>query len=538
MTAERRQFGWFARVRSAVVEWPLHVLLISIYPAVWLLSTNIGAVDVQEAFLPIALSALGAVVLYALLRLARLPRRRAALVVSITAVAVLMFGHAANVVGEAVARTVLLGIWLAAAAAAVVLAWRVRSDLRSVTGFLNVASAALVAVAATSIGASLFSQAEAVQETPPLGERVQPSAGSTAEPKRDIYYLMVEDYGSPRVMSQYLGLSDDGLFDWLEDAGFAVLRDTRANYGRTAHSIASSMNMIYLDEVAAAIGPESDSYAPLRDMAAESEVAAFLQRQGYTYVHLGSQWWLTAVSEMADVNPRFAHSSDFTASFIEATIIPSVTNLFGVSQATFDNRRRVYDAAIWGLETFREVRQIPGPKFVFFHLFLPHHPWVARADGSFATAADDSARTLRERMQDQWSFVSLAMRDLIDELLASAGEPEPIIVFTTDEGPTPRRVPNVYGDTDWSRASDAELDQKLGIFAAYYLPEVETSCLYPTMSSVNTFRLVFNLYFDTGLPLLPDRNYIHQDRKHLYALTDITDRLAPSSAGRQTESTC
>lgn len=57
------------------------------------------------------------------------------------------------------------------------------------------------------------------------------------------------------------------------------------------------------------------------------------------------------------------------------------------------------------------------------------------------------------------------------------------------------------------------------------MPGVDSSSLYPTMSSVNAFRFVFDRYFDAGLPLLPDKSWIHQDKHHPYVLTDITERL-------------
>jgi hypothetical protein len=58
------------------------------------------------------------------------------------------------------------------------------------------------------------------------------------------------------------------------------------------------------------------------------------------------------------------------------------------------------------------------------------------------------------------------------------------------------------------------------------------------MSSVNAFRLVFNLYFDAGLPLLPDRSFLHTRVGRPYDLTEVTDRLPDSGAGSETETTC
>ena len=52
---------------------------------------------------------------------------------------------------------------------------------------------------------------------------------------------------------------------------------------------------------------------------------------------------------------------------------------------------------------------------------------------------------------------------------------------------------------------------------------------YPTISSVNTFRLVFDDYFDANLPLLPDRSFTSRSKHRLYDMTEITDQL-PSLA--------
>jgi hypothetical protein len=63
-----------------------------------------------------------------------------------------------------------------------------------------------------------------------------------------------------------------------------------------------------------------------------------------------------------------------------------------------------------------------------------------------------------------------------------------------------------------------------------YLPGGEPLDLSPTLSSVNTFRLVFDRYFDTDLPLLPDRSFTSAGKFRPYDMTEITDRL-PSLGG-------
>jgi hypothetical protein len=43
---------------------------------------------------------------------------------------------------------------------------------------------------------------------------------------------------------------------------------------------------------------------------------------------------------------------------------------------------------------------------------------------------------------------------------------------------------------------------------AYYLPNNGSARLYPSISPVNSFRLIFDEYFGANYPLLPDKTYI------------------------------
>ena len=49
--------------------------------------------------------------------------------------------------------------------------------------------------------------------------------------------------------------------------------------------------------------------------------------------------------------------------------------------------------------------------------------------------------------------------------------------------------------------------------------------LYPTITAVSTFRLIFNTYFNTGLKMLPDTSYAFEDDRHIYRFYDVTDQV-------------
>jgi hypothetical protein len=65
--------------------------------------------------------------------------------------------------------------------------------------------------------------------------------------------------------------------------------------------------------------------------------------------------------------------------------------------------------------------------------------------------------------------------------------------------------------------------ERTSILNAYYLPNGGSQDLYPTISPVNSFRIVLNTYFGTNLELLPSETYFTSHRPG-GAFIDITER--------------
>jgi len=127
---------------------------------------------------------------------------------------------------------------------------------------------------------------------------------------------------------------------------------------------------------------------------------------------------------------------------------------------------------------------------------------------------------------EQLIFINKKLKWLIDKLLSKSKIP-PIIILQADEGPFPLKYDFEIEENnfDWRKATDEELKEKMRILNAYYLPNVNKDILYPTITPVNTFRLIFNLYFKEKLELLPDESYAFVDGKHIYQFFNVTKRL-------------
>jgi hypothetical protein len=55
---------------------------------------------------------------------------------------------------------------------------------------------------------------------------------------------------------------------------------------------------------------------------------------------------------------------------------------------------------------------------------------------------------------------------------------------------------------------DDDIRASFSIMNAYRLPDGGDSLLYPSISPVNTFRMIFNYYLGADFDLLEDRNYV------------------------------
>ena len=500
---------------------PFYPLLLAAFPILYLLAVNIGQVEPVEAVIPTIVAVVGTAALLAAVRAVLRDVHRAAAITAIFVLGFFLFGHVTLLAQRAgITETKTLVAWIAVGLLSVVLLVRTRRDLTQITRLANVVTVALVVIQVASI---VGFEVEASDSTGLAGPQ---ETSLTAESgRRDIYYILVEDYGSPRVLREYMGITDDGLMDWFRSWGFEVLDDTRSNYVRTPVSIASSLDMRYVDDLAAAQGANERAYAPINEMIRNASVGKLLQEQGYRYVHIGSAYNPTSVSDIADQNPRFGGPSDFLTALYDTTIAPAIITRLGLESGR-GGRLRLYDATVWQLDMFAKVARQESPKFVFLHVMIPHPPYIFDADGSFVTAAEDAKRSDKERYAAQWAYTGGLLRQTLEPLVQLPEAERPIIVVSTDEGPAAGKIPMRENEVAWADATDDELDLHFSIFAAYLLPGMSNSGLYPTMTPVNSFRQIFNLYFDAGLPLLLDRSYVQRDNHNPYDVIDVTDRLA------------
>ena len=330
-------------------RWPLHPLLFAIYPVLALYSANLGEASPDDLVVPLVGVVVGTLVLYALGRLVLRSSERAALATTLLLVVFFAYGRVLQAVdGSPIGGGRLLLVAAVVLVVGLALIVLIPRDPARVNRALGIAGALLVVVAIGSI--AVYELPRALRPAA-VADAAPPVAATTAT-TRDIYYIVVEDLGSPKTLTDHFGLTDTHAFDWLDELGFKVADRSATNYGKTVHMLASTLNMEYLDELARTAGAASGDQHPLVRLIDDNKVARFLKSQGYRYVHIGSWWDPTEKSSIADANYGISAPSDFTSALIDTTILPEVIGRlprFGIRVGLeLSGDEGQYDGAIFG----------------------------------------------------------------------------------------------------------------------------------------------------------------------------------------------
>jgi hypothetical protein len=234
-------------------------------------------------------------------------------------------------------------------------------------------------------------------------------------------------------------------------------------------------------------------------------------------VHAGSWYTPTASSPLADVEIRHGALSEFATALVETTALLPVGSRIGLTAKYLDFRRREYDRVLFQFRELARVPRLKGPKFVFAHIINPHDPYVFDRQGHYVPREKEAGRKNRRNFVDQLVYLNSLILRLVDALLAGPADRRPVIILQADEGPFPG-VP-----ARWTSRNPVRLmRQKFLILNAYYLPGQGTPSPSPTITPVNTFRLVLDRYFGARLPLLPDREFVFRNLSHLYTFREVT----------------
>jgi hypothetical protein len=487
------------RSRKTQLDWisiPWYVLLLSAYPTLALLAHNATEVPVTAAFLPFILSVVGAAILLLVFRALLRNWQRAALVVTILLVLFFSYGQVylllkgIHISGFYVFRhRTLAPIYLILGGLGIWWAFGNKFKIQNITQILNVIGVVLIVMPVFQIGLVSWRQWKAWQESLATGPAsFNGIASSDNQVRPDIYYIILDAYGRSDIIQNLYGYDNSGFLGSLEEMGFFVASCSQSNYAQTELSLASSLNFNYLDSLNPALTSGNTDRSPLWPLIKNSALRKFLTSQGYKTIAFATGYGWTEINN-ADIYLAPPTGTWELNSFQYLLIQTTAARiLLDAQELNLPNtpddlvRRRT----LFALQKIPGIPSIEGPKFVFIHLLVPHS-FVFGPNGE-PIAVDWNIITpdiFKRGYVDALTFIDKQIETIVPTIIANSPTP-PIIIVQGDHGPT--------GSTHSVRVSNLN---------TYYLPGHE-DMLYPSITPVNTFRVILDAYFAQHLSLLPD----------------------------------
>lgn len=499
----------------SILDRCAHPVLFGVYPVLFLLARNIDEMNVTQALRPFAVCALYAWIVWRVTGLFVRNAHRAGAIASLVVALTFLFQE----YGQAWWQIVLV---TAFAVPLIGLLARRGPSGPPITRFLNVCAIALLLYSAVEIvpmavrrGAAperSIGKAEATEMVP---EHLRGLAGKTP----NIYFIILDGYGRADVLNRFYGFDNTPFTDFLRGQGFYVADQARSNYSRTIFSIPSTLNFTHLGDFIETYNLEEETdLKPLAKLMEQNRVFYFLKQFGYT-----TYAYHTGMTDLLLYNADHVYSAPFPISSFEHALIARTPFVYLLGYAVAWNGYYLHHQSVrHALEGLHASLKTPGPKFVLGHIVCPHPPFVFDSNGNYVSSRDlefkltdgdsaigDGMLTVEEyrkgyAAQTQW------LNGEVAKWVESARTQDPgaIIILQGDHGPG-----SMF---KWNSFKETNMLERFSILNAMYLPGGGEEVLYPGITSVNTFRVVFDRYFGMEYPLLPDTSYFAEERHPLY----------------------
>lgn len=514
----------------------LHPFLFAIYPPLFLLEHNLHELEPIEGLRAILISLIVSAFIFIVLRLLLKNWQRAALVTTVFMVMFYAYGHVRTLIPGVMvggvpiyAHRYTFPVWIVITLLLMwLVGWKVKKP-GEITPYLNILGLVLIVTVVIQGALYVFQfgrglSAKTQEKLQELGistvtEKLNPPP---KEEMRDIYYIILDGYSRNDIILNEYGYDNSDFTEALKDRGFYVADCSSSNYDYTVFSLSSSLDLNYVPPIGEHLLKGHD-WRDFAEYFRYNVVRNTLIELGYKTVAFdtGGEWTLVKNSDYF-ISLRIKTSvfeilkggvSEFEDLLMDTTLLarrntvikwitgvdPSITKEArglevekGIPPALYPEH---YARIKNNLLKLQEIPSLPGKKFVYAHMTSTHRPFFFNQNGEFSPTFST------EGYIDSTIYTNKIVLDAIDKILAETG-PDPIIIIQGDHSRTGSKDP-------------------FGILNAYYLPDGGSDLLYPTISPVNSFRVIFNYYFGADFPLIEDISFDWYKQRDMITFEEV-----------------
>lgn len=509
-------------------SFPFHPLLLAIYPILALLSANISQIDLWLVWRPLLISFITGGILFTLAGLLIKPLSRAALAVSFTLLLLFSYGHVHEILKnsngflfELSHHSVLGGIFiLFFLAGNGLILWKTKGSAAT-TSALNLISLALVILAIIPIASYSLNLGQAKNKAQ-SGVSQDISFNGPDEEKPDIYYILLDTYTREDALLSDFNFNNSGFISGLKQKGFQVGDCSLSNYAFTELAMASTFNIDYLSNISDQFKPGNSDLTQATALIQNNYVRWQLEGLGYKTIafetgYAWNQWkdadlYVTPNTNMTMLAPIRPFEEMFLRSTIFRLIADTSKKLrSGLVESLVPHHENHVARTMTALKWLgQDLPVMDGPKFVYAHINVPHVPFIFEPDGSLIKDPDffrgEKDYPVKKDYYipgylKQVEFLNNRIPGIVQNIIEKSERPV-IIILQGDHG---------FMDAN-----------RMEILNAVYFPD-NAGKLVTTSTPVNTFRIIFNTYFNGEFLLLENHSY--QSTAELpYDLTEVFER--------------
>lgn len=309
--------------------------------------------------------------------------------------------------------------------------------------------------------------------------------------KPDIFLVVFDAYLNTTGLKEKFNYDNTRLDNFLTQNGFYLFNNTLSDYYYTQYSMASVLNMSLINtDLIESKNNFNKAYANFLNLIQENMVLDILTEEGYSIINL-------SLFKLQDTPPSFEQplQSSNQNLLLERSLYYkfrqdiSIEGFIAKNKLSFLYnyfRHPIEKYNEKNLEQFRNsITPGPFPKFVYAHFLMPHDPYFYDSTGNKLNAEDylNPEKYLGYAIYSREKIIELV------NLIQTQTNGNSIIILMSDHGPhlNEEKLPNI---------------NRKNLFSIY-LPNKNYSGLNDSLSISNSFRIVFNKYFNQQFPLLP-----------------------------------
>ena len=504
----------------------IHPFLFSLFPVLALFSYNIYQTEFSEVLPPLVVILITTIMINLLLIFIFKDSQKIGICISIFLILFLSYGYFCEIISVHIimGKLIIIApvyIFVICILFLFIVSYfiiKTQKNLNNITKILNIISFILVLMQMLYIG--LYELTELFSYNNNSEEIIEYKNIKNTKDLHDIYYIILDGYARADNLKEFYNFDNHNFIDYLLKKGFYVASKSNSNYISTFMSLPSSLNMEYINYLSDVAGEHSKERILPHNMIKKNKIVKILKSKGYKFIHFNSGYGPTSSNEYADLQLQSGYNNEFSTVLIRSTMLR-----LGEKYLVQNRFRKTI---LYTFSELSELHKIKGAKFIFAHIIAPHPPYVFGRNGE-----STSGKTLRmhgeawkekEEYINQLIFVNKKVEVLVDKILSKSDIP-PIIILQADHGTASTFPIDTNEEINFPvNPKDELLRERFGILNAYYLPGKKEDCLYDSISPVNTFRLIFNLYFNMNYKLVEDRCF-YSSYVLPFKFIDVTDKL-------------